>query len=150
MSIWAEEDQRAADEQAGRDYQAMKDEEARAQEPPTPEETGDLPEPDLTPQEPMEAEASEFDAESPENAPEQPLAQLSFSVGGEKPTASTVRLVGGKIEAGGEYKKGQVVHLSIEAVVTEVAFVDLKDKETGQVVATERRHKLTSRAVEVL
>jgi hypothetical protein len=70
-------------------------------------------------------------------------AQLAFSfeVGGKAPTSTMLRLIGGKIEVDGEFAKGETVKLEIVATVGEVAFVDIVDNKTGQVVGCERRHK---------
>lgn len=67
--------------------------------------------------------------------------QLGFEVGGKKPTGSQVRLVGGKIDVPGQYRKGQSVVFRVTVKFGEVAFVDLEDKETGQVIGCDRRQK---------
>jgi hypothetical protein len=75
--------------------------------------------------------------------------QLSFSVGGKRPTTSGLRLVGGKLDVEGSFTKGETVVLRVEAVVGEVAFIDQVDAKTDQVVGCERRHKARIRAVSV-
>jgi hypothetical protein len=73
-----------------------------------------------------------------------PYTQLTLEAGGESPTISELKLAGRSIELDArQFKKGDVVRLSIEIKVGEVAFVDKHDKETGQVVSTTRRHKAT-------
>jgi hypothetical protein len=68
--------------------------------------------------------------------------QLTLNVGGGKqPTTSTLRIVGGKIEVDGEYKKGQTVALRLEVVVNEVSFKDQHDPKTSQVVGCARNHR---------
>lgn len=70
--------------------------------------------------------------------------QLSFAVGGKKPTGSSIRLTGGKISipsGSGQLHKGDDVVLRVVARVAEVAFVDELDPKTQQVVGSERRHK---------
>lgn len=71
-----------------------------------------------------------------------PFAQLTFEVGGHVPTSSTLVLKGGAIELpdGAEYRKGQRITLSIEAVISEVAFSDKTDAETGDVTGCKRKH----------
>ena len=94
---------------------------------------------------PVEADM-ELEDEAPVAEPSELVlegnGQLSFGVGGKRPTTATVRLVGGKIDlAGLQYEKGQTLTLRVECIVGEVAFVDTHDSATGQVVGTERRHK---------
>ncbi len=76
--------------------------------------------------------------------------QLSFAVGGKKPTSCGLRLVGGKVEIEEVFRKGQTIRLSIVAEVGEIAFVDERDSATGQVVGCQRRQKarITSVTVE--
>lgn len=77
--------------------------------------------------------------------------QLSLDVGGVKePTTSTLRLVGGRIEVEGEFKKGDVLAVRLEAVVNEVSFKDTHDSTTGQVVACARNHRARVTGVQVL
>ncbi len=76
-------------------------------------------------------------AQSASGAP----VQLGFTVGGKRPTGSQVRLVGGKIDVPGNYSKGQVVAFRVTVKFGEIAFVDLEDKETGQVIGCDRRQK---------
>ncbi len=69
--------------------------------------------------------------------------QLTFAVGGKKPTTGSVRLVGGKVDVDGNFEKGQRVVLRVEAVITEIAFRDKKDPKTGNVTGCDRAHKAT-------
>lgn len=85
-------------------------------------------------------------ADVPQSASGAPVA-LTFDVGGKKPTAAQVRIVGGKVDVPGQYRKGQVVEFRICVKFGEVAFVDLEDKETGQVIGCDRRQK--GRIVEI-
>lgn len=67
--------------------------------------------------------------------------QLSWNVGGERPSTASLRLVGGRVDIEGEFKKGERIVLRVECEVREVAFKDETDKATGQIVGCERRHK---------
>lgn len=67
--------------------------------------------------------------------------QLSFSIGGKKPTSSKLTLTGGQIEVEGQFKKGEIVVFQVEAVVEEVAFRDQVDSKTRQVVGCTRKQK---------
>lgn len=75
--------------------------------------------------------------------------QLTFNVGGKKPTVSGLRLVGGKVDVDGTFAKGEKVVFRVEAVVGEIAFVDQTDPKTGQVIGCERRHKCRITGVSV-
>lgn len=68
--------------------------------------------------------------------------QLTFAPGGKKPTSSTLALSSAKRELEGEYRKGQLLTITVTARVRSVEFIDQVDKETDQVVGSERRHKL--------
>jgi hypothetical protein len=101
----------------------------------------------------MEAGTLERPAEVDQNGtePQEPQAgtelvvdggsQLSFEVGGKRPTSGTLKFTGKKIEATGSFKKGQRVTLELEAVVNFVGFKDEHDAQTGQVVACQRRQE---------
>lgn len=67
--------------------------------------------------------------------------QLSFNVGGKAPTSATLRLTGGKLEVEGQFDKGQVIAVRVEAVVDDIGFKDKTDPKTSQVVGCERRQK---------
>lgn len=67
--------------------------------------------------------------------------QLSFAVGGKKPTCSALTMVGGKLDIPESFRKGQKIVLRVELEVGEVGFKDQTDPKTGQVVGCERRHK---------
>ncbi len=84
--------------------------------------------------------AGDEDDDLPRSASGAPV-QLGFTVGGKKPTGSQVRIVGGKVEVPGDYRKGQVVAFRVTVKFGEISFVDLEDKETGQVVGCDRRQK---------
>jgi hypothetical protein len=68
-------------------------------------------------------------------------SQLSFDIGGKAPTSATLTLTGGKIEIEGQFEKGEIVDLHIQARVNDVGFKDQEDSKTGQVVGCERRQK---------
>lgn len=94
----------------------------------------------------------------PEEEPEEPQGpyveahgQLSLNVGGKRPTGASIRLTGGKIDIpSGEFKKGDEVVFMVRAAVTELAFVDILDPKTHQIVGCDRRHKARIRSVELL
>jgi hypothetical protein len=65
--------------------------------------------------------------------------QLSLDAGGDAPQSSSIKLRGGSLALEGQFAKGDVVHLWIEARVGEVTFVDKVDAH-GAVTGTERRH----------
>jgi hypothetical protein len=67
--------------------------------------------------------------------------QLSFDVGGEKPTDSTLKVVGGQIEVRGSFQKGERIRATIELTVGEVSFRDKRDSKTDEVVGCTRAHK---------
>jgi hypothetical protein len=69
--------------------------------------------------------------------------QLTLQAGGKRPTGSSLRLVGGKIDIEGQLTKGEVVRFEVECQVTEVAFRDSRDGKTGNVASTDRAHKAT-------
>jgi hypothetical protein len=88
------------------------------------------------------APASSTQLERPgADADDEREGQISLFAGGNEPTTTSVRLTGGKIDLPGEYEKGERIVLRVEAIVREVDFVDLVDPKTGDVNATERRHK---------
>ncbi len=74
--------------------------------------------------------------------------QLGFDVGGKTPTSATLTLTGGKIEIEGQFEKGEIVDLHIQARVNDVGFKDNEDSKTGQVVGCERRQKARIISVE--
>jgi hypothetical protein len=71
---------------------------------------------------------------------------VSAVVGGGKPTSTEVRLLGGSLPVEGQFSKGEVVTLVVEARVGSVEFVDALD-EWGTVTKTTRRHKLRMTSV---
>ena len=78
--------------------------------------------------------------------PSEPAQQrFTFDVGGEEPTTTSVRLLGGAIPLEGELTKGETVTLQITCVVGEIAFVDERDNKTGEITGCERRHKVKIR-----
>lgn len=76
-------------------------------------------------------------AQSASGAP----VQLGFNVGGKKPTSTTLRLTGGRMDTDRVFQKGEKVQATVVLVVGEVAFADQVDSATDQVVGCERRHK---------
>jgi hypothetical protein len=82
-----------------------------------------------------------YDGDPDEMFPETANVQLSLDAGGKKPTATQLRLIGGKLDIEQVFTKGQTIELRITATVGEVAFVDEHDKVTGQVIGCQRRHK---------
>lgn len=93
----------------------------------------------------FEAIASDEPPVGLDPVPDEPAAEqlsLGFAVGGKKPTSSSVRIMGGKVQLPGEFRKGQVVVLRLVGKVDEIAFKDEKDSATGSVVGCERRHRL--------
>lgn len=74
--------------------------------------------------------------------------QLSFEVGGKRPTTSSLRLVGGRVDISGQFAKGERIRLYVECEVRSIEFRDETDKATGQVVGSERRHKAAITGVE--
>lgn len=65
-----------------------------------------------------------------------------FDSGGKKPTSSSIRLTGGKVELvdGKAFRKGDVVRLEVVAIVREVAQRDKPDRQTGIVVDCQQKH----------
>lgn len=90
---------------------------------------------------PEEPQPGEEPAEAFEVTLEGSSNQLSFSVGGKKPTTSELKLQGGSIGLEGQFQKGETVVIRAEIRVGEVAFVDKIDSKTGQPVGSTRRHK---------
>jgi hypothetical protein len=80
-------------------------------------------------------------------------AQLTFGVGGKRPTSVSLRIAGGKVGVTDEIRKGRLVRVVQEMRVGELHFVDKVDSKTGQVTACERRQILKPTApprVEIL
>lgn len=75
--------------------------------------------------------------------------QLTFGVGGKRPTDSSLRIVGGKIDVQGQYEKGQTITATVELVIGEVSFRDRHDAKTGQVTGCDRAHKARITAIRV-
>lgn len=75
--------------------------------------------------------------------------QLQFpSMGGKKPTGSTFKLTGGKVDLGTTcFKKGETVVLEVICVVNNVGQVDKHDVQTGIPVSCEQRH--SARVVDI-
>lgn len=71
----------------------------------------------------------------------QGTSQLSWDVGGKKPNTSSLRIVGGKVDVEGQFKKGQKFQALVDLEVKEVGFVDQVDASTGQVIGCDRRQK---------
>lgn len=68
------------------------------------------------------------------------IESISSSFGGQKPTSSEMRLLGGKMPIEGQFSKGDTVLLLVEAKVTAVEGVDFTD-DWGTIERTARRHK---------
>lgn len=71
---------------------------------------------------------------------------VSAVVGGAKPTATEVRLLGGSLPVEGQFQKGDEVTLLVTAKVGSIELVDTTD-EWGTVTKTIRRHKLRMTSV---
>jgi hypothetical protein len=67
--------------------------------------------------------------------------QLSWSVGGKKPTSSKLRLTGGAFEVEGAIPKGTLITVEVQARVGGVAFDDTVDPKTTQATSCTRNHK---------
>lgn len=95
-------------------------------------------------QDATDTEQDEFDrAVAALDPPEDEQAALfTFEVGGKKPTSTSLRMSGGKIDSDEEYEKGDLLRITYEVRVGELAFIDKQDSKTGQVVACERKHVL--------
>lgn len=99
-----------------------------------------------------EARASEVDeVEEAEPEPEKPTPPMQLALpgtkdtmnltaGGQRPSASEIRFMGGKQPIEGSYEKGDVIECVVRVRIGEVAFVDSHD-EYGNVKETKRVHK---------
>lgn len=65
--------------------------------------------------------------------------QLSWSVGGKRPTQATLSIKGVP-KLNGEFEKGEVIELKLQIQVVSVAFKDEIDKATGQAIDCVRQH----------
>jgi hypothetical protein len=74
---------------------------------------------------------------------------ISKSAGGAAPTSSEIRIVGHRRPVEGQYQKGDVIRLEVEAKIGEVAFIDTTD-EWGTVQKTVRAHKARMLGVRVI
>lgn len=94
------------------------------------------------------AEGRDPDAEPEEEKPIPPMQMplpgtrenISQSFGGARATSSEMRLLGGKQPIEGQFEKGEVITLVVEAKVFSVEGVDFTD-DWGTVQKTVRRHK---------
>lgn len=69
-------------------------------------------------------------------------AQLSFLVGGKPPTGSFLSITGAsKLGTPEHFEKGAELEVTLHVKVVEVAFADEEDRETAQVVSTDRTAK---------
>lgn len=66
-------------------------------------------------------------------------AKISSSFGGAQPTASEIRLLGGKLPIDGSFEKGTELDLIVRVKVTGVLGQDATD-DWGKVTTTTRRH----------
>lgn len=98
----------------------------------------------------FEEPVSSTQLERPGADADEPGQQLSLYAGGNEPTTCKTRLTGGALTLPEEFEKGERIILRIEAIVREVDFVDLVDGKTGEVNATERRHKASVTGVRLL
>ncbi len=88
-------------------------------------------------------------AEEPEEKPVPPMQiplpgtenLISDRAGGANPTSSEARLLGGSLPIEGQFAKGDVVTLIVEAKVGSIEVVDATD-DWGNVTNTKRRHKM--------
>jgi hypothetical protein len=67
--------------------------------------------------------------------------QLGWSVGGKRPTGSSLTLQGGKFQVAGQLSKGTTRMAVVGFRVRNVGFDDKADSKTGQIVDCERQHK---------
>jgi hypothetical protein len=88
-----------------------------------------------------DAEPEQDGAPAPEKVVLGTSEQLSFAIGGKKPTGSKLTLTGGQLDVEGQYGKGERIRIVVEAEVQEVSFRDERDSKTGQVVGCARKHK---------
>ena len=88
------------------------------------------------------------DAEAEYQAKKHEPAQMRFDLGGKFPTGGTLKLKGGSIA--GYYKKGQVIKMSVTAVVRQVGQKDLVDKATGVVIDAQQTHTAEVVDIQVL
>jgi len=74
----------------------------------------------------------------PDETGDTPGTQLSFAVGGKRPTESVLKVDVGKIELTGTFKKGSMVTVELAVLVTEVNFKDQLDAVTKQAIGCQR------------
>lgn len=92
------------------------------------------------------ADEAEQEAEPEKPTPPMQLAlpgtkdTLNLTAGGQRPTASEIRFMGGKQPIEGAFEKGEVIECIVRVRIGEVAFVDSHD-EYGNVKDTKRVHK---------
>jgi hypothetical protein len=96
--------------------------------------------------EPDDSKSIEALAEEPTPTPPMQIAipgtfgNISLAAGGTPPTSSEVRLMGGRLPVEGQFHKGEIITLLVQAKVGEVAFIDTTD-DWGNVQKTVRAHK---------
>lgn len=120
---------------------------------PDPDGAPDAPPEDVPPvEEPGEGNDDEAGEPEAETSDELTLfvsdGKLTATIGGKKPTSSSIAIVGGKVGLEGQFEKGEIVPLRIDVLVNDVGLKDSEDPKTGQIVATERRHKARIVAIE--
>jgi len=89
----------------------------------------------------IEAQAQDLEAQLGQMPIPGTVTELSLNAGGEAPETATLKLMGGTLPVEGEFDKGDMVRVYVEAKVTEVSFVDHLGKD-GYVESTERSHKV--------
>lgn len=103
----------------------------------------DAPPAERKPDEP-ELDGTPTDEEPAEPTLHGTVDQLSLTgIGGSHPDESKITLAGGELPVLGQFRKGERVKLILEGVVDEVALRDKRDRKTGTVTATIRKHTFT-------
>jgi hypothetical protein len=90
-----------------------------------------------------------------EQAPEEPVvegseAQLSLGIGGSRVDEARITLEGGELKMRGQFKKGERFRFLIEGTIDAVEVRDHRDRKTGTVTKTVRKHKATIEGIEKL
>lgn len=66
--------------------------------------------------------------------------QLSFAVGGKKPTSSMITLKGGRLDMSGQFSNGETVRAYVEFTIENIAFPLKTDSATGLAISCQRVH----------
>lgn len=94
-------------------------------------------------------------ADDPEaNGPEEETlvgtsGQLSFSVGGKRPSTSTISIGSAAREVDGQYQKGDVIVLKVIARIDKIAFADKHDS-SGNAIDCGRAHSAKPLSISVV